>query len=450
MADFSTIIPWIVLLIVFVVMAAIIWRGQTLSADQAKVMLQLLGQRGPVPVAGPVHFDLTPLPPAAPRPVALPTAVPALPKHLEPPALAKPAGVPPWYQWSLHEIGFHETGNNQGIERYIGLAHCGALGDPWCAIFFNAAMESCGIPGTRSASSQSPRHHPDFVQLDGPAVGAIAVCWRGQKPVDLASVTTGHVGFYRGEDATHVWVLGGNENDMVQIEALPKSSATFGLIGYWWPKSVPLPVTGPVLMPTGSPVHVQTPSAETAIPVSAPSAPGAEFRALVPGGFFSSSPFDKSIPASIRTNNPGALNVAEWIKHAPGYVGDKVTSMSGASPNSTVIFSAPEYGVAAWLTLLQKYRAAGAITVSAIINRYGGGQDYSGYVGQVAAWSGLGEQTVIDLEGNGALLAFAKAMFRYEAGRPSPLSDAQILHGFNLALGSPASPLAEPPTPKVT
>src|SRR5258707_530112 len=171
-------------------------------------------------------------------------------------------GVPPWFQWALHEIGFHETGDNQGIERYISMAHTGALGDPWCAIFFNAAMETPtfqdgsskpSIPGTRSPSSQSPRHDPNYVQLSGPARGAVAVFWRGSPTSGL-----GHVGFYWGEDATKVWVLGGNENDMVQVEALPKSSATFGLIGYWWPKSVPLPTIGPVLMPTGSSTSIKT------------------------------------------------------------------------------------------------------------------------------------------------------------------------------------------------
>lgn len=444
MTEFIAIIPWIALLLVFVGMAALQWRALSnqqadaeLQHDLAKLLAQLLGAAQPVPsaVSGVVTrtIDITPQPP---KTAALPQI----------PAVTKPsgpfAGAPPWYTWSLHEIGFRETGNNQGIERYIGLAHCGEPGQPWCAIFANAALESSGIPGSRSPSSQSFRTHPAFVQLPGPALGAIAVFWRDSKDSGL-----GHVGFYRGEDDAHVWTLGGNENDMVQIEALPKSSASFGLIGYWWPKSVPLPAIGPVLMPTGSPVSIKTAPADGVVANSAATAqPSAEFRALVLGGFFSSSPFDKSIPASIRTNNPGALNIADWIKHAPGYVGDKVTSMSGASPNSTVIFSAPEYGVAAWLNLLQKYHAAGAVTLSAIITRYGGGQDYSGYIGQAAAWSGLGEQTVIDLAGNDAvLLAFAKAMFRYEAGRPSPLSDAQILYGFNLARGAPASPLAESP-----
>jgi hypothetical protein len=69
---------------------------------------------------------------------------------------------------------------------------------------------------------------------------------------------------------------------MVQIEALPKSSGTFGLIGYWWPKSVPLPKIGPVAMAAGSPVSVQSPPADLPAPAtSAPAAPNGKQTGIV-------------------------------------------------------------------------------------------------------------------------------------------------------------------------
>ena len=98
------------------------------------------------------------------------------------------------------------------------------------------------------------------MQLTKPAVGALAVFWRGARDSGL-----GHVGFYAGEDANTVSTLGGNENDAVRIESLPKAGASFGLIGYWWPKAVPLPAGGPVASPT-------TPAAP-AIPPIASGAP---------------------------------------------------------------------------------------------------------------------------------------------------------------------------------
>lgn len=235
MTELAGALPWVVNFLQFCVLAFIILR-------MLKVVDQALGRaQGTVPVE--------------PKPVPAPVPVPVVPQKA--PEVAKPSlpfdSSPPWYQLALKEVGFHETGNNQGIEKYIAAGHCGKLGDPWCAIFANAMLETAGIPGTRSASSQSFRSDPNFVKLAGPAPGAIVVFWRISE-----TSGQGHVGFYRGEDASRVWVLGGNENDMVQIEALPKSSKSFGLIGYWWPKGVPLPQIGPVQMPAGSPVSQTT------------------------------------------------------------------------------------------------------------------------------------------------------------------------------------------------
>src|SRR5512139_1189704 len=162
---------------------------------------------------------------------------------------------PPWFVAAAHEIGTREEPENTGpaIRRYIHLAHAGSEGDPWCAIFVNAMLESCNITGTRSASSQSFRHDDHFVKLDGPALGAIVVFYRNGKNSGL-----GHVGFYRGETARYVYTLGGNEGDMVQIEPFTKDGGSFGLVGYYWPKIVPLPAIAPVVMPAGSPA-VKTP-----------------------------------------------------------------------------------------------------------------------------------------------------------------------------------------------
>lgn len=161
-----------------------------------------------------------------------------------------PSNDPPWLPLAWKEIGVHEVSDNRGadIRRFCAEAHCGAEGEPWCAIFTNAKLESAGVRGTRSASSQSFRHDPNFVKLPGPALGAIAVFYRGGKQSGL-----GHVGFYAGERGDYVWTLGGNESDMVQVEMLAKNAATFGLWGYWWPKAVALPKIGPVIVAAGTP-----------------------------------------------------------------------------------------------------------------------------------------------------------------------------------------------------
>lgn len=161
------------------------------------------------------------------------------------------------------------------------------------------------------------------------------------------------------------------------------------------------------------------------------------FRSLA-GGPFSSDPSDTSVNTSIRSNNPGAVNGADWEKAMPGYVGDVITSYSVIDgkrvANRTTIFESPEQGVAVWWELMRRYRDLyQKKTIRDIIKRYGGGQDYNEYEQFVVKKMGVGPTFVIDLADDDHLLPFAKAMFRYEAGQDIPWTDKQILYGFNLA-----------------
>ena len=150
------------------------------------------------------------------------------------------------------------------------------------------------------------------------------------------------------------------------------------------------------------------------------------YRSLT-GGFFSSTPMDKSSgPVTIRCNNPGAINGAQWEKSYPGYV-DTVVTTPG---NPSTIFEAPEYGVGAWWDLLRQYRTGNVTTVGGIITKYGGGQDYSAYLQYVLKQTGFTSDTVIDLNNDQQVLQFGRAQFRYEAGRPLPWTDDQILYGI--------------------
>jgi uncharacterized protein (TIGR02594 family) len=159
-----------------------------------------------------------------------------------------PQGAPEWYQLALKEIGTREEGNNSGeaIARYRRLAQCGDDHDPWCAIFANAMFALCAppLPGTRSPSSQSFLDNANFRQIAGPALGAVAVFWRGSPRSGL-----GHVGFYRGETSESIYVLGGNEDDMVEIAPVSKHQ----LKGLFWPVSVPQPAIAVVKVPPGTP-----------------------------------------------------------------------------------------------------------------------------------------------------------------------------------------------------
>ena len=151
----------------------------------------------------------------------------------------KPANPrPPWLAKAESYLGFHERPNNRGIEEFIGLANCGSVGDPWCAIFVNACLEAVGVRGSRSAMARSFERDANFVKLATPALGAITTMWRGSR-----SSGSGHVFFYLGENNKGVLALGGNQSDQVCRQYEPRERIT----GYWWPKTVPLPRTGKII-----------------------------------------------------------------------------------------------------------------------------------------------------------------------------------------------------------
>lgn len=85
----------------------------------------------------------------------------------------------------------------------------------WCSEFVNWCLLKAGIQGTRSAVARS------FLtwgqETKTPQVGDIVVFWREPK-----GSNNGHVGFYINETPNQVRVLGGNQNDEVNIKLFPK------------------------------------------------------------------------------------------------------------------------------------------------------------------------------------------------------------------------------------
>src|SRR5262245_9459323 len=214
-----------------------------------------------------------------------------------------------------------------------------------------------------------------------------------------------HVTLYEGQVGEQYLGHGGNQNDSVRISQYFKR-------GINTIRRPPFPTV------PGEPTKV--------VPVGSSSN---RFHSLI-GGFFSSTPKDRSSwPVAIRTNNPGAINSVSWVRDYPGYVSEVETD-----GNWIAIFETPEHGIAAWYQLMKDYRSTGASTVREIIERHCEDQDYSDYIADAVARTGLSADHEIALEGDDStLLKFAKAMFHQEAGGETPLSGNQILYGFKFA-----------------
>jgi len=84
----------------------------------------------------------------------------------------------------------------------------------WCSEFVNWCLLQAGIPGTKSAVARS--FHTWGEETKTPQLGDIVVfAW---------TPTSGHIGFFINETPTTVRVLGGNQNDEVNIKSFEKKS----------------------------------------------------------------------------------------------------------------------------------------------------------------------------------------------------------------------------------
>jgi uncharacterized protein (TIGR02594 family) len=161
---------------------------------------------------------------------------------------------PAWYREAVKDLGIKEVpgpANNKRILKLFGDGGFGTIKDettPWCAIGLNGWLARAGVPGTSRANARS---FLDWgIRLDRPVPGCIVVIARPPVPWQ------GHVGIYEGEDATHIRLLGANQNDSVSRGWFPKSRLIREggrLTSYRWPKDVPVPAgAGPVRLIRGA------------------------------------------------------------------------------------------------------------------------------------------------------------------------------------------------------
>lgn len=84
----------------------------------------------------------------------------------------------------------------------------------WCAIFVNWCLWKSKRPNTGSALARSFLTYGNKTNV--PQIGEIVVLWRIAKDSQY-----GHVGFFVKRDKQYVWILGGNQNNEVNISKFP-------------------------------------------------------------------------------------------------------------------------------------------------------------------------------------------------------------------------------------
>lgn len=125
---------------------------------------------------------------------------------------------PVWLRVARQELGVKEVagnGSNPRVIEYLStttLPKSYATNDetPWCSAFVNWCMIKAGAKGTNSAAARSwlAWGRP----IDVPVPGCVAV---------LSREGGGHVAFYVRHQVADLWLLGGNQANMVCERAYP-------------------------------------------------------------------------------------------------------------------------------------------------------------------------------------------------------------------------------------
>lgn len=129
--------------------------------------------------------------------------------------------IPPWMEVAFFELNKFvveipgPANNNPHIMRYLGcVMDINTCSDevPWCACFVEYCLQKAGFKGTGKPNARSYSNYG----MPCIAFGAIVVLWR-----DNPESALGHIGFKIAQDQESVYLLGGNQNDSVNISKYP-------------------------------------------------------------------------------------------------------------------------------------------------------------------------------------------------------------------------------------
>jgi uncharacterized protein (TIGR02594 family) len=145
---------------------------------------------------------------------------------------ASTRGDPPWLALARKEDGTREIPgarhNPRVLEYFRDAGHPEISDDEtaWCAAFVGSMLKRSGYMGTGSLMARS---YAKWGVACEPKIGCVVVTTRGRD-----DGVFGHVGFYVGEDHSHVFLLGGNQSNAVNVKKFPKKI----VLAYRWPKTV--------------------------------------------------------------------------------------------------------------------------------------------------------------------------------------------------------------------
>ena len=189
-------------------------------------------------------------------PTTLAASMALLPKPDRSQIGARPEPVTrlPWIAEGLTVFGLHEVRDNKALRAWM-VGDGKTLGNPavlpWCGDFAETCIKRA-LPdelfvGALNVNPYWARNWVNFGEACVPSLGCVVVFERGP--------SSAHVGFAMGQDATHLYVFGGNQGDSVSLVRVARSK----LLASRWP----LTWTGePGPLPQMTPQNIRDASAD--------------------------------------------------------------------------------------------------------------------------------------------------------------------------------------------
>jgi uncharacterized protein (TIGR02594 family) len=124
---------------------------------------------------------------------------------------------------ALMQYGIKEiigTNHNKTIVSYFNETGFDQINNdetPWCSAFLNWCAMKSNYQRTNNLLARSWLEIGAIIDIKNIQIGDIIILKRGNKSWQ------GHVGVYISQDLNSIWILGGNQANMVNITAYPKS-----------------------------------------------------------------------------------------------------------------------------------------------------------------------------------------------------------------------------------
>lgn len=126
------------------------------------------------------------------------------------------------FEIALQEFGIYEivgkVHSPRVLKYFKAIGHKWVKDDEtaWCAAFVNWCLLQADKPHTGSLAARSFLTYG--TETKRPALGDLVVLWRGSK-----NGTLGHVGFVIRVTENYIYILGGNQQDHVNIQRFSKT-----------------------------------------------------------------------------------------------------------------------------------------------------------------------------------------------------------------------------------